>query len=250
MLPSRDDAFFVGYLPTPPRLRTFLRVTAASMLLLIVGLGIALAARQDDPGSARWDLSKEVAFEGTIRATPYPALQTQNTTWLIVSEGKRGAAMRVADLDGRRVRARGSMLTRDGRNMLELVSRSDAITSLNEPALPRPDAISTGELVTLTGEIVDSKCFLGAMKPGEGKTHKACAALCIRGGVPPILVTWTKSGATDTYLLTDESGASLQGEALEAILPFVGDPVQVQGQLAHSDGLPIIRLDNRSIRRR
>jgi hypothetical protein len=32
--------------------------------------------------------------------------------------------------------------------------------------------------VELTGEIVDSKCFLGVMVPGSGKTHKECASLC------------------------------------------------------------------------
>ena len=37
--------------------------------------------------------------------------------------------------------------------------------------------------VTLTGEIVDSKCFLGVMNPGNLKPHKACAIRCISGGI-------------------------------------------------------------------
>ena len=42
-----------------------------------------------------------------------------------------------------------------------------------------------GGPVTVSGEIVDSKCFLGVMVPGAGKTHKECASLCLRGGIPP-----------------------------------------------------------------
>jgi hypothetical protein len=40
-------------------------------------------------------------------------------------------------------------------------------------------------LVKLTGEIVDSKCFLRVIAPGSGKTHKECASLRLRGGIPP-----------------------------------------------------------------
>lgn len=43
--------------------------------------------------------------------------------------------------------------------------------------------------VTLDGELVDSKCYLGTMKPGDGKTHKSCAILCLRGGIPPLFVS-------------------------------------------------------------
>jgi len=38
---------------------------------------------------------------------------------------------------------------------------------------------------TLVGEIVDSKCFLGVMNPGQLTTHRACAIRCISGGVRP-----------------------------------------------------------------
>ena len=51
-------------------------------------------------------------------------------------------------------------------------------------------------VATLRGEIVDSKCYLGAMKPGDQKTHKACATLCIRGGIPPVLVERLPGGGT------------------------------------------------------
>ena len=43
-------------------------------------------------------------------------------------------------------------------------------------------------------EIVDSKCFLGVMTPGAGRTHSACASLCLRGGIPPALLSCARSG--------------------------------------------------------
>ena len=47
---------------------------------------------------------------------------------------------------------------------------------------PAPQVLADN--VTLKGEIIDPKCYLGAMKPGGGKTHKACAMRCIAGGIP------------------------------------------------------------------
>src|SRR5690349_19376703 len=67
-------------------------------------------------------------------------------------------------------------------------------------------ARSLKEPVSLRGEIVDSKCFLGAMRPGNGKTHKACAMLCIAGGVPPMFVTRDSAGREEYYLLAGPDG--------------------------------------------
>jgi hypothetical protein len=42
--------------------------------------------------------------------------------------------------------------------------------------------------ITVRGELVDSKCYLGVMNPGHGKVHRDCAARCIGGGIPLALV--------------------------------------------------------------
>ena len=34
--------------------------------------------------------------------------------------------------------------------------------------------------VELTGEIADSKCWLGVMNPGEGTVHRDCARRCLK----------------------------------------------------------------------
>jgi hypothetical protein len=81
--------------------------------------------------------------------------------------------------------------------------------------------------VTLSGEIVDSKCYLGVMKPGRDKPHRACASLCIRGGVPPILVVEDARGDRDHYFLIDADGEPIGGELLD----LVAEPVRVSGRV-------------------
>jgi hypothetical protein len=90
----------------------------------------------------------------------------------------------------------------------------------------------------LRGEIVDFKCFLGAMKPGDGKGHKACATLCIRGGIPPMLVTSDEVGNRTYYLLRDAGG----GPCGEEILPVVGELVDVEGALSRVADLMVLSV--------
>lgn len=236
---KQSDEFFVGYLKTPHGLGRFLR--AGAIVLLIVGgaLAAALAASQRDPGLGAWDVDHATVLEGLVQTEPCPLIrvagqQGQVMTILLVSQGKLGAAERLAPFNGQLVRVRGHTLERGRVRMFELdddakaveaVSTNTAMTSMAPRTLALP-APSDRRAVTLRGEIVDPKCFAGAMKPGEGKTHKACAVLCLRGGIPPMFVA--EDGRA--YLLVDENGRSPTGGALEAILPKVGEFGEFHGQ--------------------
>ena len=37
---------------------------------------------------------------------------------------------------------------------------------------------------TITGEIIDVKCYLTGMMGGKGEDHKECAIECLKGGLP------------------------------------------------------------------
>jgi hypothetical protein len=217
------EEFFVGYLPTPPRLRRTLIVIASCLVAAVGAIGITIAATQNDPGSGKWNLDQLDTFEGVLIEHPYPMLHTEHGTLLLVSEGKRGAAQRVAGMNGKRITLHGHTLTRGNLHLLEL--DDTAITSESK-AVSAPSPTLSTETITLTGEIIDPKCFSGAMKPGQGKTHKACAILCIRGGIPPVFLNSDGS----TLLLVDGSGDALSGDALETILPYVGDLVEIHGR--------------------
>ncbi len=84
---------------------------------------------------------------------------------------------------------------------------------------------------TVVGEIVDTKCYLGAMKPGRGKPHRACASLCIRGGIPAALLVRTADGERQLIHLVDFAGRPLGRELLD----WVGQPVEVSGRLHRED---------------
>jgi hypothetical protein len=241
------DEFFIGYSRTPTGLRRFL--WRAGVVVLIVGVlvGVGLAALQRDPGSGVWDLNAATGLEGVIDVRPYPLIRViergRMISVLLVGEGKIGAAERVAGAVGKRVKVRGHTLARAAVRMFEI---EDGAEGLREIAGSSGGAVAVAERgpVELRGEIVDPKCFAGAMKPGDGKTHKGCAVLCLRGGIPPVLVT-----PDGEYLLVDEAGDSLRDQALERIVPFVGEAVEVRGMIEVRGDLRTLRVSPGAVRR-
>jgi hypothetical protein len=256
--PDRDE-FFLGWLPTPQRYARFLRPLVGVLLLAAVGVAVFVATRQRDPGPGRWDAADVLTFDGVADAGPYATVRIPGAkpgdpprTLLLVEGGKFGALPRVAPLHGQSVRVTGTLLHRDGRSLLELAEGERGLRRLTEeearalPPLTRPEPQVVAERVTLAGEIIDPKCYLGAMKPGGGKTHKACAMLCVSGGVPPMLVTRAADRRETFYLLATPDG----GPANELVLPFVGDAVAVAGRLERHGDLPVLKVAADGIRRR
>lgn len=247
--------FYVGYFKTPPALARFLRRVLPGMIAAALAVAWFVARSQNDPGDGVWHDDVQ-AFVGRIAAKPYPLIRVSSTaagspveTILLVSEGKHGGGDRVAALDGRIARVRGTILERDGRRLLEL-AENDAVTPATshsqseEARLASPTVVPMGQ-VTLRGEIIDPKCYSGAMKPGEGKTHKECATLCIAGGIPPMFVTLDDAGRRSYYLLTNSTGEALD----DRILPFVADAVEISGTLEQRDDLQVLRIDPANVRR-
>lgn len=248
-----DDGFYVGYLPTPPRHLRFVQRLVWATLVWIVVLGVVIASRAGDPGPAVWDTSVVRVWTGALVTEPYPMLLPDDGTpaFLIVQMGKAGAHGRVASLADRRVEVRGYLLERDGRRMIELdadLPGADAILDLGPAG--RADPIQTrvggaGTAVDLAGEIVDGKCFLGAMKPGDGPSHKSCATLCIRGGLPAMLLTTENGRPVFRLLLIDG-----RGDLPEDLLALVAEPIRVRGRLSTRHGVPVILADASDVTRR
>jgi hypothetical protein len=105
--------------------------------------------------------------------------------------------------------------------------------------VPAAEVVGAGATVTLTGEIVDSKCFLGVMTPGDGRTHSACASLCLRGGIPPALLVRDRVGRPALYLLEDATGASVSAAAAGV----AGEPVTVRGVIGRRGSWQTLRTD-------
>jgi len=93
-------------------------------------------------------------------------------------------------------------------------------------------ALAGGHLPdSLSGEILDSKCWFGAMQPSDSKVHKAGAPLCVRGDVPPAFFARGPAGQGAVMIMTAAGRA--HGPEL---LGLVADPVRLTGRVfCHGD---------------
>ncbi|MEO1585001.1 MAG: hypothetical protein AAFR96_10585 [Planctomycetota bacterium] len=234
---TRDDGFYVGYLPMPKQHRAFARVAVGSVLCGAVGLGALLGWLMDDPGSGVWDTSEVAMLSGTLRLDPVAFVETSEGPVLLVEQGKFGARD-LSSFDGRAVVASGAMLSRGGMRMVELAATAAAVAE--GPPLSTTASVPTmGETagaITISGEIIDTKCYLGAMKPGEGVTHAACARLCIRGGIPASIVG-TAAGRPVWAVIDAGDAEHIDDRMLRA----VGSEVVLTGRLETVHGLPVLR---------
>ena len=237
--------FYVGYLPqAPPGLARSVRRIVLGLVAASVLTALVLVFWQARFPASVFEFQQYRDFEGTLREHPYPNLAVAPAMpgYLLVAPGKHGAAELVAGFDDRAVRLKGSLIYRDGARMLELVPNS-VRASGNSP-IPAPHAIDLG-MTTLSGEIVDSKCYLGVMNPGNGKVHRDCAARCISGGIPPVFVVKDAEGVSRTLLLNGSDGLPIG----RAVLDFVAEPVVVSGRLSRSGDTLILESDPGSIHR-
>ncbi len=247
-----DDDYFIGYAETPDRDRRFMLRLGIALSVGGAGLGAALGALQRPPGNGTWDF-EDREWTGRVFADPFPVLRTRDidgtvrSLWL-VCPGKCGVRTIVSAYDSQSVTLRGSLLAREGFHMLSAAEGPDWISASTVPASPALQLTDAEPLerATLAGEILDMKCHTGAMRPSTGKVHKACASLCIRGGIPPALFVRDRQGAHRALLLVDEQG---QAHAPEPLLPFVGDPVRIDGRILRRDDTFFLAAASASIRR-
>ena len=242
-----EPPIYVGYLHMPHRHRRFVVGIGAAFVGLLAVLGGMIAASQRDPGEAVWDTGEERTWSGVVRMEPYPMLVAKDgTARFIVGMGKFAVRDRVEPFDGRACEVRGFSLAREHRRMIELAMDENAIVAVSAGATPGEETKgSAGQDVVVVGEIVDGKCYLGAMKPGDGKAHKACAVLCISGGLPP-LVAAEVPGAGRLYPLLRVDGSVTLNET---VLAKVGEPVRIEGRLSVVHGLPVLDVREDGITR-
>ena len=240
--------FYIGYLPKAPEgLGRFLGRVIGALGVLAIGVALLLVMKQMRFANSVFEYGKMRGFEGTIAAAPYPSLlverpgmagqQSKYSRYLLVAPGKHGADDLVAGFDGKKVRVQGQLVYREGGTMIEITPRSIALLD-TVPADQEPTR-NLGAM-TVSGEIVDSKCYLGVMNPGQGKVHRDCAARCLSGGVPPIFVT--NNG--DQFLLVDPEGHALGHDALRK---FVAEPITIHGELLQRGESRLLAIDPRAL---
>jgi hypothetical protein len=250
--PPDDERFFIGWADTPPADRRFFLRAGLGLTTAAAGLGFGLAAVQSAPGKGSWDPEAVREWRGIVSAEPYAMLRTHDLggeprTALLSCLGKCGVAARIGALAGVPVVLTGSLIQRGPHAMIAVDEvgdwiRRDSAAQL-DAALKFPAQQALGD-VNLAGEILDSKCWFGAMRPSSGKVHKACASLCIRGGIPPAF--FARGPRQQEALMIMASGGRAYGPEL---LPLVGDAVRLRGRVFRQGDLLVLDTPLASIQR-
>ncbi|MEL6620770.1 MAG: hypothetical protein AAFP16_17985 [Pseudomonadota bacterium] len=223
-----DKPFFVGYLPAPGPLRSFLVTVAVLLVAGLAGAGFLMGAAQDDPGPGafRFDYGRQTVT-GVVEMTPYPILHVTTgndrikpgDSFLMTAGGKSGVDGRAMPLNGQLAQVSGVVLERGDLYMLQLRGGRNGLQAAEGDA-PEITAEPQGRW-QLTGEICDGKCLAGAMRPGTGLAHKACANLCLLGDVPPIFVSTQPVLGEEFLLITGPGGTRLPRDAYDWVAQYI-----------------------------
>ena len=249
----KNEDFYIGYLPKMPKslakvVKTFVIVSfvAAISLVIISWLG------QKPFAKSVFEFGTLGDFAGTIQAKPIPFLliekQKKNNGLPIferiplVAEGKHGFDAK--SLDGQKVKLRGTLIYRDDLRMIEVIGDSVERASQTIKPIEEKSESSLGSF-SLKGEIVDSKCYLGVMNPGNSKPHRECAVACLRGGIPPLFIVKDTGGNVSELWLLSEKGEPVNKE----ILDFVAEPIEISGEVSRTGDQLFFKINPNQIKR-
>lgn len=236
------DEFYIGYEPSmPPALARRVRaavVIAATVMVAVAGL---IVCTQRPLARVAFDYGHHQRWTGLLVRSPAPAVlvpTAHGVGWFwLVGRGKHGADEAIESVPDGWVQIVGTLISRDPWRMIEVSAASPAAAPGETPqGSLAPD--TPGHEVTLHGEIVDSKCFLGVMNPGERVVHRDCAIRCLSGGVPPMLAYRDEEGRDSLAVLVDAHGRLLH----DALHHAVGRPVRANGRLFRLNGQPVLQL--------
>src|SRR5882757_9881902 len=251
-----NDEFYIGWeAKAAPGIGKAVRKAVIGLLLLALLAAALLAISQHMIGSSVFEWGTVKAFSGVLKLQPYPHLlvprpgatgaQPGFSTYYLVAPFKFGLDReKLSALDGKNVLLQGTLIYRGNQTMVEALPDSIKAADQQSPSLPGTETIGLGRQ-TLTGEIVDSKCFLGVMNPGQLTPHRACAIRCISGGVPPVLLVRQKDGPAIYLLLVSANGKPVNRQVLD----LVAEPVEITGEVERQGELLILRADPATYRR-
>lgn len=247
---DKHPPFFVGYLPVPTGLRQWLLIVSAVFVVAMAGVGLTMGLAQDDPGPGafRFDYGRQTVT-GVIELTPYPLVRvTQGndrikpgTTLMLVGQGKSNVSQRAIPLEGQLAKVSGVVLQRGALNMLQLRGGQNGLSAVEGDA-PVQDIEPLGRW-KLAGEICDGKCLAGAMRPGRGLAHKACANLCLIGDIPPVFVSTQPVDGSEFLLVTGPGGTALP----KMMYDHVGAYISIEGEVERRGDLLVLRIDPNTV---
>jgi hypothetical protein len=240
-----NDEFYIGYEPTmPAQLAVRIRRIAAGLVALALVVPAVLVFTEERFAPGLFEYGRVRTFSGRIVEAPYPALISEDgrgrpRTYWLVGPGKHGAEDVVRGRDGQRAQVSGVLIERDADAMIEVVP--DSVRASTAGSTDTEPLRSLGVML-VEGEIVDSKCHLGVMKPGDGPTHRDCAVRCLLGRIPPMFVPHD-SGSLGRVSLVTEAAQPFVGADV-----FAGRRVFVRGEILQRGPLTFLAVSRHEIR--
>lgn len=234
-----NDDFYIGYKrEAPAGLGRFTRRVAIALAVALPLAAAVAAAVQRPFDGGTFEFGNVRTFEGVLRETPIPHMRlskrvgefAEGRALLLVSTGKHGVPAYVAPGFGKAVRFAGTLIYRGSTAMIEMAG-ADSFEVIADAAPAGAETTDFGE-VTLDGELVDTKCYLGVMRPATGKVHRACAANCLRGGIQPGLLVRTAHDFDVAVML-----AGVDGGALVVNPEWAARRIRASGRLIRLDEL-------------
>ena len=252
-MPSEDE-FYVGYQKQAPiKIGRWMRFMVLFLIIQGIGFSVVIASLQPEVAPSNFEFLEYREFQGIVLNDPYPRLlverpggnegHTTFSSYLLVAPFKFGADKLIAPFIGQRVVLEGELIYRDDKTMIQVKPDTieafkpvDALTAVRDATSGPSKNLGS---VTLKGEIIDSKCFLGVMKPGHLNHHEGCAVRCISGGIPPMLVVNARAQKTHYFLLVNEVGEPVNKD----VLGDLAVPVEITGELIEYGDLSVLKAE-------
>lgn len=250
-----QDEFYIGWQDDAPAgfgksARTFF------IMVLIVSIAFVAFFTKTEVGFVDnyFDYGNLTEVKGQLVMEPVPAVLTQENgtikTIPLVGFGKFGAGSVLeefniqlkGDLSSYEVTIRGTYFEYQDKRWMELTEGEKSLISFKPASRPNRQITNQGN-VTLSGEIVDPKCFFGVMNPAAKAVHRSCARRCISGGIVPVLAIRENGKFVDYYLLEDAESNNL----FKDILPYVGLPITISGSVTQYDDWKVLSIGSKSL---
>ena len=239
------DEFYINYAPLPSSYKRFLIQFIPLFMLGAVLFGLILPGWHNQFNSGK--INGSVELEGLLVGEPVPHLIVPRpgdvsssvpfSRYILSGLGKTSPSASVLEQLDKWVKLKGTMVSRNHLSVIAVRS-AEAIDAPENVTINPDRNTSLGEY-SLTGEILDGKCYPGIMKPGQSKTHKACAIRCISGGVPAVFRVENNRNDVMYFLLADKQGQAVN----DRILDLVADPIRITGNVMQYDDMFVLQAD-------
>lgn len=237
------EPFFIGWEKRLPPHAWLLGTFAVWLIAGMFALALLLPATAADPGAGDW--AGDAELRGTLTLRPYPLLMlpadAAHPAGRMVMLSAFGKSQVKADgMEGQTVVARGPSIRRGDREMLVVNAPGDMRAEGAAPPMAAPVPLGRWRI---TGEICDGKCAVGAMRPGTGFAHRACAGLCLIGDVPPMLVSMAPVAGETFLLLAGPDGGPMPA----ALRRHLAQRIRLDGEVERRGDLLVFRADPASL---